>query len=513
MPANRTGPARKPLRERLARQAVPAALVLALLIALAPAWHRPESTFDEGFTLAYGARVLEGDLPHRDFLSFYGPANPVLVAGTFAIGGARQESERVLGVLYRLLVVLALTAVVAATGRLGALAVGCAAIVLLLPMGVPAMASLGALGCGLASLALLGGGRRGGWVAAGALAGLAGLLRPDFGVAVVLGWVPLILGRDRQKLRPALAGAVPAVLLAGVHVAAVGTDVGGRLVRELRQSGPGRRLPFDPSSDVAAFAEASRILLLVVAGILCALVVAVLRRDRPQAPTAAALALLAAGLLPYTLSRLDYTHAVVALVPAVGAMAVAAYLVLPRPVVTAAAAAALVTLALILAPQVLQSFARLHTNQLLGRAPWPEWVPAGSGGRTFGLAAPLARDIQHIVDAAQLERSRGARTLFVGPRDLRRGYQNDAFLYFVLPGLEPASYYMEINPWTANRPGSKLAEELREADLLILNRYWDTIEEPNEAQRYGSEEPNLVVSKHFCVVTAAGTYELLRRCR
>ena len=81
-------------------------LALLLLAALAPAWHRPESQFDEGFTLAYGVRVLEGDLPHRDFVSFYGPGNPFIVAGAFAIGGVNQTTERVVGVIYRLLIVL-----------------------------------------------------------------------------------------------------------------------------------------------------------------------------------------------------------------------------------------------------------------------------------------------------------------------------------------------------------------------------------------------------------------------
>ena len=47
---------------------------------------------DEGAVIAYAARVLDGAVPHRDFLTFYGPGNPWLVAGAFAV--VRRERRR-----------------------------------------------------------------------------------------------------------------------------------------------------------------------------------------------------------------------------------------------------------------------------------------------------------------------------------------------------------------------------------------------------------------------------------
>jgi hypothetical protein len=184
-----------------------------------------------------------------------------------------------------------------------------------------------------------------------------------------------------------------------------------------------------------------------------------------------------------------------------------------RLAVAPVAAAGLVTVALLAAPTLLQSFARQHANSLLGRIPAADWVPTGVGGRTFGLPSDVAHDFQRVIDAAERERRRGARTFFTGPRDLRRGFQNDAFLYFVLADLQPASYYVEINPWTANAPGSGLPDELRRADVLILNSWWDDFYEPNESVRYGSDAANRVVREHFCPVEQAGTLALLRRCR
>jgi hypothetical protein len=530
-PAGGRSAARRPRRSFSggwrANAALALVLTLLLLAALAPAWHRPESQFDEGFTLAYAARVLDGDLPHRDFMSFYGPGNSFIVAGAFAIGGESQTSERVVGVLYRLLIVLGAAGLVACVGRIGALCAGAAAIPLLLPLGVPAFASPGALGFGLAGLALLAHARSAQRAAVPAalgatLVGIAGAIRPDYGIAVVLASVPLLLGADRRVVRAAALGLVPWLLVAAVDLALVGPARAWHVVSELRASSPGRRLPFDPFSDVSEFAEASRVMVLVLACAAVGIGLAV-RACRRGADTAwrapLALAVLAVALVPYALSRLDYTHAVMPLVPAVAAVVAVAAVAAQRHsravrlAIPPSIAAALVTVALLAAPHLLGGFARQHANRLLGRIPAAEWVPAGLAGRTFGLPSPLAHDVQRVVDAAERERRRGARTLFAGPRDLRRGWQNDAFLYFVLADLRPASYYLEINPWTANAPGSGLADELRRADVLILNSGWDVFDEPNESARYGPDDANRVVRERFCPVEEAGTLTVLRRCR
>ena len=49
-----------------------------VVLALAGAYLAPDTTgsgseMDEGAVVAYGSRVLDGAVPHRDFLTFYGP--------------------------------------------------------------------------------------------------------------------------------------------------------------------------------------------------------------------------------------------------------------------------------------------------------------------------------------------------------------------------------------------------------------------------------------------------------
>ena len=108
--------------------------------------------------------------------------------------------------------------------------------------------------------------------------------------------------------------------------------------------------------------------------------------------------------------------------------------------------------------------------------------------------------------------TRPGESLFVGPQDLRRTNYGPTYMYFLLRELEPASYYMEMNPGTANREGSGLADDLREADWLILTSEWDDWDEPNESMDFGPSEPNDVVRDDFCLRLERGQYRLYERC-
>jgi hypothetical protein len=71
---------------------------------------------------------------------------------------------------------------------------------------------------------------------------------------------------------------------------------------------------------------------------------------------------------------------------------------------------------------------------------------------------------------------------------------------------------MEMNPQTANRKGSGLADDIRGADWLILTSMWDDWNEPNDSSKYGPSEPNEVVRKAFCLRFESGAYRLYERC-
>ena len=104
--------------------------------------------------------------------------------------------------------------------------------------------------------------------------------------------------------------------------------------------------------------------------------------------------------------------------------------------------------------------------------------------------------------------------LLVGPKDLRRTWYSDAIAYWMFPELEPATYYIEMDPGLANADDSSLAADVASADWVLLTGFWDGWYEPNTSIDYGSDAPNQVVRDDFCEV---GSYEdalvvLYRRC-
>ena len=145
--------------------------------------------------------MLDGAIPHRDFLTFYGPGNLWIVAGAFASFGESVGTERAVGVAYRLVIVLSLFLIGL---RLAGVAAGAlSGVVAAVFMGreiVWAYATYGALAFGLLGLALMAWAttarnerRQTLWLLlAGLAGGVAVLIRFDFALAVVLGALPLL---------------------------------------------------------------------------------------------------------------------------------------------------------------------------------------------------------------------------------------------------------------------------------------------------------------------------------
>ena len=57
-----------------------------------------------------------------------------------------------------------------------------------------------------------------------------------------------------------------------------------------------------------------------------------------------------------------------------------------------------------------------------------------------------------------------------------------------------------MDPGVANADDSGLADELREADVVILSTMYDNWDEPNTSMEPGSDEPNEVLDEEFCLV-------------
>ena len=158
---------------------------------------------DTGYDLVAGARVAHGQLPYVDFVYYYGPLAPMLVGLAALIGGTGLAPAVGLGLAIAYAIVLAVYALARTqAGPLGAsLAAAITAGVAFSPTNFSfvlphtysaTLAVLMTLGF-LLALHRAEVTARGRWlVAAGVLAGLSGLTRPEFAAAVLVGgalWV------------------------------------------------------------------------------------------------------------------------------------------------------------------------------------------------------------------------------------------------------------------------------------------------------------------------------------
>jgi hypothetical protein len=500
-----------------------AAVLAAVGLLLLPDFDVPGLELDEGSLLVYPDRILEGDLPHRDFTTLYGPGGFWLLAGVYEATDPSLDVERVVGLVYRLLIVGAVFGLALPGGVAIASASGLLAGVMLLTTGVSAGVALGSIAFGLVGLALALGAtrnsRHGGRLAlaAGASLGVAVLFRFDFAPALLLGVLPAAVAMPRAERKQLALGFLGMAALYIPHIA-VSWESLGQVWGDLTGAMAGRQLPVPALSTSTGQ-------LLAAQGICIALMLVLGTLARTRLPNRdAGLVLLSGGLFaaamqPYAFFRLDLGHVVsVALIP-IG--------LLPLLVATAADAirggtprgfaAALgigiATLAgLVLAPGALRGPLRDHAERLVGFADQPPATEVSRGERSFILAPAAEPD---AVDATLLDAERisepGDR-LFVGTGDLRRTSYNDTFLYYLLDELEPASFYIEFFPGGANRADSGLAADIRSADIIVLNRRWDAWDEPNDSRDFGPETPNRVIDQLFCLRSRHGPYLLYRRC-
>lgn len=88
-------------RSLLNRAGLPLLLFLISCFALLVNLHQPLNVYDEGIT-AYGAqRVLNGDLPYKDFWTLYAPGQFYVIAGLFKLLGTSIAVERLWDTLVR----------------------------------------------------------------------------------------------------------------------------------------------------------------------------------------------------------------------------------------------------------------------------------------------------------------------------------------------------------------------------------------------------------------------------
>jgi hypothetical protein len=552
-PGPTTEPAAEAISEsRRRRRLSPAAATALSLWVVAVAFALPlmgllrgqGPAMEEGFMLVFPERVLAGDIPNKDFLHLYGPGSLWFLAAVYKVFSVDIIVERLAGLAQHAGVVSGMWFLARPWGRPMATVVALITLVVLVPpTSLIALAWIGALALGVWSVwaalqsrrAAPGSRSEGRWATgAGLLVAAALLFRPDLVLATSLGVGAALWGSRRRWTRFAVGlgiGLTPYL----VHLATAGpwTAIKGMVIEPVFDLRGGRRLPVPPSPDrltgflqqvsefgqrhwpLPAFttAEQNAIwfwLMFVVVAILVGTGIRAVRRSPGSVPcrTLLAVGLFGLGVLPQGIQRVDGTHFAWATAVSIGFLPVGLSELLRRPLRRASvryfvSGAVVVALLVFVLPN---HTTRRYTDYVLQTFGNHRVVahPISWEGRTFyygrkdvdDAATELLPEVERVSDPGD--------RLFVGPRDLRQTPYSDAYLYYLLPDLTPATRFIEMDPGVADAEGSGLAEDLASADVVVLSRVWDAWAEPNDSRKVGSDEPVRVLDEQFCHVASFG---------
>ena len=545
---------------RIGRGQLPGLLSLALVslviaLPLRGLYRGTGASMEEGFMLVFPTLVQEGKIPNVDFLHLYGPASLDTLALWFRLFGDSLESERTFGLLQHLGIIFGIYTIARAFGHIVATGAAIVATFLILtPIGLSALAWHGGVALGLWAIVFAqrarATGRGANWWVAGVLAGLALGFRPDLVVALglSLGWATW--GR-RADLKVFAAGAAVGLLPMWVHLVRAGPvdAVDGMLIDPVVRLRPGRELPRPPSwgqvdGALQAVAEslppwwrfpaleASHQLFLwfwAVIAITIAVAGWAVRNHRHggsqiggPSDVLVTAALFGLGILPQALQRPDSTHlAWVGVVSWSLAVVVVAETLRRRqffsrpgtfwlPAVVATACVGL--LMFVVCPFYTYRTYLLHSRVAFGNLPVPFEIERD--GRRFWVGDPaVASAVGQMMPDLEARMQPGD-SLFVGPGDLSRTVYADTYIYWLFSELEPATYFIEMDPGLADAAGSGMAEEIATADFVVLTNTWGGWTEPNASVEHGSPEHNRAVADHHCLVASYETNLVLlfERC-
>jgi hypothetical protein len=493
--------------------------LLILLFAFSSGYNAPGIPMDEGMVLVYPELVQHGAVPYRDFETVYGPGNWWFLSGVYAIFGTNIQVERTAGLLYRIVCLLSIFALTRRWGITVAASCLLLAGTLLINTGIVALSWWGAMACAMSALALCAADLTP-WrcVGAGFLAGLAILFRVDVGPALCLAALPILWKLDwsRRLLLSGAAGVTASVpLLAIVSVIGVGPVLNDLFFLPVLHSSPARNLPFSGVEFRLLLFFAAHLIALALnigAGVL----VMCRRDDNRATPVLLAAALFAAGITHQPYHRLDFIHLLfaafltISLLPLsllVLASAIRSQLLRPR--LAGAFCAGSAALLFLCMPSI-RNGTIIALAHPLGTTPRDSFL-VKRNGRSFPLlTASSALLVEQMLEKLDGLSKPGER-LFVGPADLRRTNYSDTFIYHLMPKLRPASPFLEMNPFSANAPGSRLSSDLEQADWLVLNRAWDDWPEQNRSRENGPDAPLRVIKDDFTIIGEYGTFELFRR--
>lgn len=528
-----------------------AGVLLVVAIPLRGLYRATGASMEEGFMLVFPTLVRDGWVPNVDFLHLYGPTSLNVLSIWYGVFGDSLESERTFGLLQNLGIILAIYTLARAYGHLVAAGSAVVATFLILtPTGLSAFAWNGGVALGLWAIVFAARGRtttrKRDWFFCGLCAGLALGFRPDLvvGLGLALGYATWLRRKDRWQI---LAGAGVGLIPMWIHLIRAGPAraVDGMVIDPVLRLRGGRALPRPPSwghVDGALQAVAESLppwwrfpalaaskqlfvwfwLVLIIAGGVAWWAIRRHRRDAglPGSPSDVLVltSLFGLGIVPQALQRPDSTHlAWVSVVSWPLLVIVLDRLIRPR-VRRDWHAATLATCALGLLMFVVCPFFTYRPYLLQARVAVGDLPPPFEierGGHRFWVGDPAVKSAIDEMMPDLTARSEPGDRLFVGPGDLSRTVYADTYIYWLFSELEPATYYIEMDPGLADAADSGMAEDIESADFVVLTNTWGGWTEPNDSAVSRSQEHNQAVADNFCLVGSYNTNLVLlfERCQ
>ena len=510
----------------------------------------PGPPMEEGFMLVFPEQVLKGALPNCDFLHLYGPGSLWALAGVFKVFGVSLISERAFGLLQQLAIVFGIYALARRWGRTLAVSAAVTSALIIIPFGFTALAWVGGVGlavCGLAAgieaRAADDDRRARRWaLAAGVLLGLAVLFRLDLALGVAISTIALVRRMPKDRTRRLYAGFAAGIAPYVIQLATAGPghSIKGMVIEPVFKLRGGRSLPIPPGWNqfdgflqragalagitwpLPALADAHQLFLwfFLLLGAIGFVLWQGWRAVRAQPESITARTLFVAGLfglgiLPQAMQRVDSGHFAWVSCFVFAWIPIALFEVvrrrapqLPARRVALGSGALILAVLTFVIPAFTVATYSDYSLQSFGihRASYA----IKHDGRLFYYGKPDRAAAANQVIAAAAKISKPGQRLFVGPVNLRKTPYSDAYLYFMLPDLVPATYYIEMDPFDVT--SALLPQDLESADIVILSKIWDDWTEPNDSAKEGPATTQQVLDRDFCHVgTYLGLYQLWQK--
>jgi 4-amino-4-deoxy-L-arabinose transferase-like glycosyltransferase len=472
--------------------------------------HKSPSSQDGGALMVYPDLILRGFIPCKDFATIYPPGNIYLIVAAFGIFGKSIFAERAVSSFYYFLMSVGIYFLGLNVSRLVGFLAALLVLIALKSVAVGAHSIVGANA--IAIMALLLGyysltavdlfSQKRLALLAGLTSGLVFWFRLEVGAMISIALFFVFLSRETHRLIHFVTGAVLVLASLLGYFYFVGFSFAiDSLVLDVIRNGPGRSLPFILNFRLAV------VLLLAASSVLIGLIVHLGKFKIDEVLLTRGMALFFLCLLPSVFQRAYKWHISYVGAPVSG-LAIVSLGILAKHynerIFTARPsriAAVLVAIIIFVSLGFSCLRHRSDASRVFSADRWSYYTDSSS-----------LPDLQKLVHETNSATKPGER-LFVGPQDLRFINYNDSYPYYLFSDLTPATRYIEMNPGVANRPESKLSDQLRTADWVILTTSYDDWHEPNSSVIPGPEQPNEVLRESFCDYLSTGCWRLMRRCK